>query len=167
MNVSFAGDAYSGFAGFRTIDLLNMHCYSNIIKYRSMSQPSVLIEQYLNESAVWKQIIGEIQDKNIILKSRLSAVVKFLDNRPAALFERMESFYDLLLREDEITGFLSDEIKLHIKLLEQASNLSHAAGWPEAEKRQIKLGSQVLKVKQDFIDLTTAFNSYAEEVLLC
>ncbi len=132
-----------------------------------MLQPSVLIEQYLNESAAWKQIIAEIQDKNIILKSRLSAVVKFLDNRPAVLIERMEYFYDLLLREDEITGFLSDEIKLHTKLLEQEIHLSQTAGWPEAEKRQNRLGSQVLKVKQDFIDLTAAFNSYAEEVLLC
>ncbi len=132
-----------------------------------MSQPSVLIAQYLNESAVWKQIIAEIQDKNIVLKSRLSAIVKFLDNRSPALIERMEYFYDLLLREDEITGFLSDEIKVHTKLLEKEASVPHAAPWKEAEKRQNSLGSQVLKAKQDFFDLTAAFNSYAEEVLLC
>ena len=132
-----------------------------------MSQPSVLIEQYLNELAVWKQMIAEIQDKNIVLKSRLSAIVKFLDNRSPALIERMEYFYDLLLREDEISGFLSAEIKLHTKLLEKEVNLPHAAPWPEAEKRQNNLGSQVLKAKQGFVDLTAAFNSYAEEVLLC
>ena len=132
-----------------------------------MLQPSVLIEQYLNESAGWKQTVAEIQDKNLVLKSRLSAIVKFLDNRSPGLIEKMEQFYDLLLREDEITGFLSDEIKAHTKYLEKEASLPYAAPWAEAGRRQTSLGSQVLKAKQEFQDLNTAFNSYAEEVLLC
>ena len=132
-----------------------------------MLQPSVLIEQLLNETAVWKQIVADIQDKNIVLKSRLSAIVKFLDNRSPVLIERMEYFYDLLLREDEVTGFLSDEIKLHTRLLEKEAGLPHGSPWPGADKRQRSLGNQVMKANQDFKDLTAAFNNYAEEVLLC
>lgn len=132
-----------------------------------MLQPSAVIAQYLNELMAWKRSIADIQDKNIILKSRLSAIVKFLDSRSPALIEKMEYFYDLLLREDEITGFLSDEIKSHATLLEKEAALPHAGAWTDGEKRQNDLGRQVLKTTQEFTELTAAFNRYAEEVLLC
>jgi hypothetical protein len=132
-----------------------------------MPQPFLLIGKYLHETTGWKQAVAEIQDRNIVLKSRLSAIVKFLDSRHPVSIERMEYFYDLLLREDEITAFLSDEIKIHTKLLESEAAHNNAGTGAATGVLHEKLGNQVLKVKQDFIQLTTAFNSYAEQVLLC
>lgn len=131
-----------------------------------MPQPFLLIDKYLDETTGWKQAVAEIQDRNIVLKSRLSAIVKFLDSRHQVSIEGMEYFYDLLLREDEITAFLSDEIKTHIKLLESEAAQNNAGTGTVTAVLHEKLDKQVLKVKQEFSHLTTAFNNYAEAVLL-
>jgi hypothetical protein len=131
-----------------------------------MPQSFLLIDKCIHETTGWKLAVAEIQDRNILLKSRLSAIVKFLDSRHPVSIERMEYFYDLLLREDEITAFLADEIKTHNKLLERdAAQNKDAAGTATVVLHE-RLGNQVLKVKHDFSQLTLAFNSFAEQVLL-
>ena len=129
-----------------------------------MAITSAVLNKCLAETTAWRQAVSEMEDKNIQLKNRLSAIAKSLDERYPALMERVEYFYDLFLKQDEVSSFLVNELKTLKKLLEQEMKQG-SNGLTESRiiLLQDRLNSQLQKARQDFARVSVEFENYLEE----
>ena len=125
-----------------------------------------MLSQFETEMENWKKIVVFIQDENIVLKNRLSGILKNTGNPYPFLMERVEYFHDLLLKEDEIAVFLQYEINHQKKMLEREAARNGVAPVKQMCWLQQKLGNMVLHAARNFNKLKIEFNNYLAELVL-
>jgi len=131
-----------------------------------MSESYSVLSQFETEMENWKKIVVFIQDENILLKNRLSGMLKDNSDSYPVFMERIEYFHDLLLKEDEITIFLRHEINHQKKMLERELARNGTPPVKQISWLQKKLGNMVLLAAQNFNKLKIEFNNYLGELLL-
>lgn len=114
----------------------------------------------------WKRIINFMQEENIVLKGRLSAILKNSSNDAVLVMERAEYFHDLFLKEDEVAGFLHNEMKNQQKLRErQAAHTGGLYSVKPSGGMQDKFSNLVLTAVRNFNNVKVEFNNYAAELV--
>ena len=120
--------------------------------------PELKLKQLQHESATWKRSLGYIIEENIHLKNRISAILK--DKFDKNLLDRIESFQNSFLKEDERISLLRNDIVEFDKLLELAE-----AGNPQKEitGKLKKIRNNMVSTETQFGSLKIEFNSYLSE----
>ncbi|MBS1914732.1 MAG: hypothetical protein JST87_00540 [Bacteroidetes bacterium] len=123
-----------------------------------------IINQLLLESETWKHVLSFVAEENSTLKNRLAGFLNTIDKNDLDLLEKMETFQNLFLKEDEIVRFLktevSDQEKLLVRDLYEDGELFY-----KVKMRQQKLRKDFEKVEEDFNMIKSEFDAYVSENL--
>lgn len=77
-------------------------------KIKKECMPELKLKQLQYETDTWKRLLCFMQEENVHQKNRLSEVLKDRFNKN--LLEEVESFQSSFIKEDELIGFLRNEV---------------------------------------------------------
>jgi hypothetical protein len=77
-------------------------------KTKTNYMPELKLKQLQYETDSWKRLLCFMQEENVHLKNRLSEVLKDRFNKD--LLDELESFQSCFIKEDELIGFLRNEV---------------------------------------------------------
>ncbi|ULQ53324.1 hypothetical protein [Flavihumibacter fluvii] len=115
------------------------------------------IKQLQYESETWKRLLRFMTDENICLKTRVSEVLKNgFDRR---LLVQIEDFNSRFIKEDELIGFLRNQVAELDKLLLQESS-GDLESIQKVESQLKKIRGNIRATEKQFGKLKLEFNNY-------
>lgn len=124
--------------------------------------PAWKINQLRQESSTWKRLLYFIMEETIILKIRLSEIVKEVQN--PALTEAAENYQDRLIKMDEMISFLRSETARLDKALTSES-LGNALQKKEVIDQILLLRKNMKVAEEQFSRLRQDFYSCFSEYI--
>jgi hypothetical protein len=131
---------------------------NNQIKDRHM--PALNLNQLHYEAETWKRSLDFMTDENILLKNRLSEILK--ENFDANLLEELENFQNSFIGEDEIISSLQYEIS-EIDLSLARVIFENRNKIKKADKRIKSMRNDIRIAVERFAKLKSDFNNYLSE----
>ncbi|HVW99166.1 MAG TPA: hypothetical protein VHA52_01820 [Candidatus Babeliaceae bacterium] len=128
-----------------------------------MIKKQIIVNQFLHETETWKRTLGFIEEENVILKNRLSEMLKYIDTDDTILIEKLEVFQDLFVSEDESIHQLKKQINEEDKLLLR-DTYEDGDLFRRLLKKQKKLRKQFEAIDKRFNRIRNDFNQYLSEV---
>lgn len=122
--------------------------------------PVQKINQLQYETDTWKRLLGFIMEENILLKNRLSDVLK--DTVDRHFLEEAEHFQSCFIKEDELVGLLKNDITELDKLLTMKKTADRNV-IREIMQKLARLRRNLANVETQFSRLKLGFNSYLSE----
>jgi hypothetical protein len=133
-------------------------------KKNPMLKENSILSQFLHENETWKRMLVFIQDENINIKNRLSAVVKEMDGGEDIMLEQIEYFQNRFLEEEENLRRLKKEVESQNQLLIK-DIYEDGVLFNKVKNRQLKLRKEMEKMEKDFNRLKFEFNNYLSGTL--
>ena len=119
--------------------------------------PEPELKQLQRESDTWKRSIGFMMEENILLKNKLTEMLRNRFNR--ILLEKAEYFQNRFIKEDERIGLIRDDVvQIDRSLMMHAEENSTIAR--ETDYRIEKLRNHILHAEKQFNELKSEFNNY-------
>jgi len=126
----------------------------------NMQMPGLKLKQLQYETDTWKRLLGFIEDENILLKTRLSEVLR--NSFANSMLEDAELFQTGFIKKDEAISQLRNEIAVIDKLLVREIQENGKLVTP-LHNRIKKLRSKIAATERQFGRLKTEFNSFLLE----
>ena len=138
-----------------------MQNITNIYNHLKLDyMPDLRLKQLQYESGSWKRLLVFMMDENIHLKYRLSEFLK--DKFDKNLLEEVESFQSNFLKEDDLIGFLRNDVaeldKLLVREIFEDGKIIN-----EIDRRLKNLRNNIMNAERQFGKLKSEFNSYLSE----
>ena len=138
-----------------------MQNITNIYNHLKLDyMPDLRLKQLQYESGSWKRLLVFMMDENIHLKYRLSEFLK--DKFDKNLLEEVESFQSNFLKEDDLIGFLRNDVaeldKLLLREIFEDGKIIN-----EIDRRLKNLRNNIMNAERQFGKLKSEFNSYLSE----
>ncbi len=129
-------------------------------KLKTDDMPELKLKQLQYETDTWKRLLCFIQEENVHLKNRLSEVLKDRFNKN--LLEEVESFQSSFIKEDELIGFLRNEVaEIDSELVKEIfvdGKINKAI-----DKKINQLRNNLLNAEKRFGKIKMSFNNYLSE----
>ncbi len=122
--------------------------------------PELKLKQLHYEVDTWKRLLSFMTEENIRLKNRLSEILK--DQFNHNLLDEVEVFQSSFLKEDEMIGFLRNDIAEFDKLLNREI-FENGRMAQKVEKKIETLRANIETAEKQFGKLKSEFNSYLSE----
>ncbi len=122
--------------------------------------PALNLNQLQYEAETWKRSLGFMTDENILLKTRLSEILK--ENFDNNLLEEVENFQTSFIKEDEIISSLQYEMS-EIGLLLAKKIFTNERMTTYADKRIKQIRNDIRMAEERFAKLKSDFNNYLSE----
>lgn len=124
--------------------------------------PELKLRQLEYESDTWKRLMSFMVDENIHLKNRLSEVLKYKIDKQ--VLEDVENFHTRLIKQDEFTHLLRNEIfefdKLLTREIFEDGKLKN-----EVTQKSKNLRNHIKNVEELFGKLKFDLNQFLAELL--
>ena len=118
-------------------------------------------EEIKYENEVGKKLLQGLQQDNVLLKNKLSEILKL--NIRDGILEKAENFQTSFLLADERISFLrKDNIELCRQFLKAIGDRNAIE---ELSQKQKQLKKQIKQEEKEFNKLKLAFNSYIASVI--
>jgi hypothetical protein len=119
------------------------------------------VRQFQTEIEAWKKILNSGMDENVLLKSRLSDIVK--NNYDQNLLEEIEEFQTEFIREDELINSLRRDVNdldnlLYSKMFEEGKMEK------SFETKMDQLGRDISNSVTRFRILQSAFDDFQHKI---
>jgi hypothetical protein len=119
------------------------------------------VRQFQTEIEAWKKILNSGMDENVLLKSRLSDIVK--NNYDQNLLEEIEEFQTEFIREDELINSLRRDVNdldnlLYSKMFEEGKMEK------SFETKMDQLGRDISNSVTSFRILQSAFDDFQHKI---
>ena len=118
------------------------------------------LKQLQYETNTWKRLLCFIQEENVYLKNRLAEVLK--DKFNVSLLEDVERFQSSFIKEDELIGFLRNEVSEIdgelVKEIFEDGKLNKGI-----YKRIHQLRNNLSNTEKRFSRIKMSFNNYLSE----
>jgi hypothetical protein len=119
------------------------------------------VRQFQTEIEAWKKILNSGMDENVLLKSRLSDIVK--NNYDQNLLEEIEEFQTEFIREDELINSLRRDVNdldnlLYSKMFEEGKMEK------SFETKMDQLGRDISNSVIRFRILQSAFDDFQHKI---
>lgn len=124
--------------------------------------PGIEIKQLQGESESWKRVLRYMSDENILLKYRLSEMLK--GKFDMDILNKAEGFQNSFLREDAFIGLLRNDVLEFEKQLNQELNSDHDLNSDILDK-QNTIRATLKAAEKHFNKLKAEFNNYLLEYL--
>jgi hypothetical protein len=125
--------------------------------------PGWKLNQLQQESSGWKRLLCFMLEENIILKNRLSEILKEISDHK--LLEVAENYQDRLINTDEMIGFLRNETARLDKFLIRES-FENSQLKKELANQIISLRKNMQIAETQFSQLKRDFYNYFSEYIL-
>lgn len=130
----------------------------NIPNLTSMSE--LEMRQMYHENEAWKRLLNFMLDENVLLKYRLSEIVRH--NSDPGFLEKAEDFQSRFVKNDILISLLRDDVA-DIGSLLISKEQDHSNRSDQINSRLKKLRHNVAQVERQFSKLRLDFNSYMSE----
>jgi hypothetical protein len=119
------------------------------------------VRQFQTEIEAWKKILNSGMDENVLLKSRLSDIVK--NNYDQNSLEEIEEFQTKLIKEDELISLFRRDVNdldnlLYSKMFEEGKMEK------SFEAKMDQLGKEIANSIIRFRILKSAFNDFQHKI---
>ncbi len=129
-----------------------------------MLSEQTLLNQFQHENDTWKRDLAFIREESILIKNRLSDIVKSMDNDRARMLEQIEYFQNCFLAQDDKIRTLVKEVQNHGNLLvRDVYEDGHLIR--SVKSLQARLRKEMVKTEREFNKLKFEFNNYLSEAL--
>jgi hypothetical protein len=120
------------------------------------------IGQYREECRFWEESMVYLQQENLHMKTRLGAVIPFIDK---GAMEEIERYQNLFLTKDMAIALYRKDILEHQRLLTGMDASSDEVLKQKARVAQRRLRADMRRLEQECSSLKFDFNEYLEKVL--
>lgn len=124
--------------------------------------PELILHQFVYESDEWARLLTFLKQENVFYKSRLAEVVNNVDDEN--IVAEAEKFNEDFLSQDRIIDFLTDELEIHNKLLQQEWYLDDDL-LKDVIRHQKKLRVDVEKAEEFFSGTKKNFSGFLNSLL--
>jgi hypothetical protein len=129
-------------------------------KSKTDYMPELKLKQLQYETDTWKRLLCFMQEENVYLKNRLSEVLKDRFNKD--LLEEVESFQSSFIKEDELIGFLRNEVaEIDSELVKEV--FVDGKINKTIEKKINQLRNNLSNAEKRFGKIKMSFNNYLSE----
>ena len=130
----------------------------NISNLTSMAETEM--RQMYHENESWKRLLNFMLDENVLLKYRLSEIVRY--NSDPLFLEKAEDFQSRFVKKDILISLLRDDVA-DIGSLLLSKEPDHSNRIDQIHSRLKKLRNNVAEVEKQFSKLKLDFNRYMSE----
>ncbi|MEO8414231.1 MAG: hypothetical protein ABI472_11260 [Ginsengibacter sp.] len=134
-----------------------------LTKYEQLKQGDMSfmkLRQLQYESDTWKRLLGFMREENILLKNRLSEILK--DRFDKNLLEEVEAFQSKFIKKDELLVLLRDDVAELDKLLVK-DKVGELQNMKDIYNKLENLRNNIINTEMQFGNLKIAFNNYLAE----
>ena len=134
-----------------------------LTKYEQLKQGDMSymkLRQLQYESDTWKRLLGFMREENILLKNRLSEILK--DRFDKNLLEEVEAFQSDFIKKDELLVLLRNDVAELDKLLVK-DKVGDQKTMKDIYDKLAKLRNNIINAEMQFGNLKLAFNNYLAE----
>jgi hypothetical protein len=129
-------------------------------KSKTDYMPELKLKQLQYETDTWKRLLCFMQEENVYLKNRLSEVLKDRFNKD--LLEEVESFQSSFIKEDQLIGFLRNEVaEIDSELVKEI--FVDGKINKTIEKKINQLRNNLSNAEKRFGKIKMSFNNYLSE----
>ena len=130
----------------------------NIPNLTSMGEMEM--RQMYHENEAWKRLLNFMLDENVLLKYRLSEIVRYISD--PQFLEKAEDFQSRFVKKDILISLLRDDVA-EIGSLLISKEPDHSDRIVQIHSRLKKLRNNVAEIEKQFSKLKLDFNRYMSE----
>ncbi len=128
------------------------------------SKANLIVNQFRRENETWQRTLEFLIDEDIILKGRISDILKNMNQTDEGILKRMEHFHNRLLKENDSVRLLRTEVADMEKHLNQ-NYFVEADSLNNMKNHQRDLRKDLETAESEFQKLKSEFNSYIDKIL--